>query len=222
MAKNKSNKPMTPKLEEASPKILLGAYSKYEDFEREKVKCRDCSVGMVFNQVICSDGCKNDPVVMVIGEAPGKDELAKGRPFVGKAGKLLRATLNEYGYRQSNTIISNILPCHPNDNKFPTDKNLVCNCVRKWLAEEIKLLQPEYILSLGNQPLRFILEEDGITKSRGKWKHIWPKGLPHLISCMPTYHPSYVLRKEYMSEGNEIKQQFRQDIEELAKKAGII
>lgn len=200
----------------------MSAYPTYEEFERHKLQCRDCPVGNVYNKVVCSDGCKINPIVMVIGEAPGRDEVEAGRPFVGKAGKLLRSTLNEYGFRQKNTVISNVIPCRPEDNKFPTDSKLVMDCSRKWLVEEIKLLQPKYILLLGNQPLKYILKKDSITKVRGIWEHIWPQGLLGFISCMPTFHPSYVLRREHMSDGDEIKQKFKQDIETLAKKAKLL
>ncbi len=182
----------------------------YEEFEKIKNKCRDCSVGNIYNKVVLSDGCKSNPKVLIIGEAPGSEEIVEGKPFVGKAGKLLRSTLNKYGYNICNSLITNTLPCRPEDNKFPKDNKLVINCVSKWLNKEIEITKPKYILLIGATPTKFLLGQIGITKIRGKWFEY------NCIKCMPTYHPSYVLRKQYMEEGKEIRECFEKDVETVA------
>jgi DNA polymerase len=195
-------------------------YKNYEEFEACKIKCRDCEVGLVYDKVVTSDGCKLRPRVMVIGEACGAEEVIQKKPFVGKAGKLLRATLNDCGFRRSQTIISNVMPCRPENNKFPKDTQIVKDCFEKWLKEEILLLRPKYLLLLGAQPLKYVLGMQGITKLRGKW---YPLELQadHYCECMPTFHPSYVQRKEHMKEGGQIKDSFFRDIKEVAKRAGF-
>ena len=195
-------------------------YANYAEFEKHKVACRDCAVGNIYDKVVCSDGCTIDPVIMVIGEGPGRDEVIHGKPFVGRAGKLLRSTINEFGFRTTNTVISNVIPCRPKDNKFPTDVKLVRQCVKKWLFNEIILLKPSYLLLLGNQPLKYVLGLTGITKQRGSWKTFNIDTMN--IECMPTLHPSYVLRKQYMSDGASISKNFRDDIKIVAKRAGLI
>jgi uracil-DNA glycosylase len=195
-------------------------FNSYKEFENAKVNCKKCHIGSIYNQVVPSEGNKTNPVVMVIGEAPGRDEIENKRPFVGKAGRRLRATLNKYGFRNSNTLISNVIPCRPENNKFPTDIELINSCMQKWLIEEIKLLNPDYLLLLGNQPLKYILGETGITKKRGKWHYYHVNNKP--INCMPTFHPSYVCRKEHMQDGIEIIKNFEKDIEALAKEAKIL
>jgi DNA polymerase len=200
---------------------MMGAFtSVYQTFEEKKIACRDCSVGKVYDRVVCSDGSKVSPTVMVIGEAPGRDEVTEGKPFVGKAGKVLRAALNKYGFRKRNTVISNVIPCRPENNKFPTDKELVQTCADKWLFNEMKILQPKYLLLLGNQPLRFILGIQGITRLRGNW-YPFVVG-DHSMECMPTFHPSYVCRKEHMSDGPEVIKQFEGDIKRLAERAQFV
>ena len=190
-------------------------YSSYEEFEESKIKCRDCHVGSVYDRVICSDGCKDHPKIVICGEAPGRDEVDQGVPFVGKAGKLLRNVINKVGFRRDNALITNVIPCRPLNNKFPSDVILIKNCASKWLAQELALLKPEALLLLGNQPLKFLLGQVGITSKRGTWMKLGD------IHVMPTYHPSYVLRKRYMKDGKEIITNFVNDVREVARLCGI-
>jgi len=191
-------------------------FTNYNDFNNAKSQCRGCEIGKCYNKVVLSDGNTTNPTVMVVGEAAGSSEVDIGKPFVGKAGKLLRATLNEFGFRKNNSIITNTIPCRPLDNKFPTDEQLVRSCCEKWLYTEIELLKPKYILLIGATPTKYLLNLTGITKLRGQWFKF------NGIDCMPTLHPSYVLRKEYMEEGKLIKQQFKDDIRAVAIKAGFV
>lgn len=191
-------------------------YTSYSEFEDAKSKCSVCSVGKAYDCVVLSDGCKTNPKVLIIGEAPGSDEVDQGKPFVGKSGKLLRSTLNEFGFRKNNSLITNTIPCRPENNKFPSDSKIVDACVYDWLKEEIALTKPSCILLIGATPLKFLLSKQGITSLRGNWQDY--RGIP----CMPTYHPSYVLRKEYMEEGKKIKEDFISDIRTVAIKAGLI
>ncbi len=188
----------------------------YLSFEEAKLKCRACEVGRVYNCVVPSDGCKTNPVVLVCGEAPGSEELEQLKPFVGKAGKLLRSTLNRFGYNKGNTLITNTIPCRPENNKFPENSKLVDMCVYDWLRQEIEITKPKYILLVGATPLKFVLGKLGITNLRGQWFEY--KGIP----CMPTFHPSFVLRKQYMDEGDEIRELFFGDIKSVAEKACFV
>jgi DNA polymerase len=190
-------------------------HSDYETFNKDKIRCRNCPVGSVYNCVVPSDGNKSNPKLLIIGEAPGADEIKIGKPFVGKCGKLLRETLNECGINEDNSLITNILPCRPERNKFPNNKNLVQNCVDMWLLEEISLVKPKGILLVGSKPLKLILELDQITKNRGVF-HVNKEisGVETVI--MPIYHPSYVQRKQYMKEGPQILQDFKNDIKRMS------
>jgi DNA polymerase len=188
----------------------------YQEFEEAKIKCTSCFIGKYYNVVVPSDGCKTNPIVLIVGEAPGISEVEFLKPFVGKSGKLLRATLNQFGYRKSNSLITNVLPCRPESNEFPKDNSLVMSCVHQWLLKEIEITKPKFMLLIGATPTRFLLLLTGITNLRGKWVDY--NGIP----CMPTYHPSYVQRKEHMEEGKQIKEDFLSDIKMVAEKAGFI
>lgn len=78
-------------------------YKNYTEFDEAKSKCNDCEIGKAYNKVVLSWGNKINPKVVLVGEAAGREELEAGIPFVGKAGKLLRATLKEFGFNQSNS-----------------------------------------------------------------------------------------------------------------------
>lgn len=195
-------------------------FNNYESFNLAKKNCNICSVGKVYNKVVCSDGNVENPTVIIIGECPGSDEIDQGIPFVGKAGKFLRSTLNEFGFRTTNSLISNVMPCRPENNKFPKDDDLVKSCFNKWLKIEISLTNPKYLLLVGAQPLKFVLGLNGITKIRGKWCLFANNGMS--IHVMPTFHPSYVLRKMHMENGKKIVEEFKSDIKALAISAGFL
>lgn len=191
-------------------------------FNEAKSKCRDCYVGKTYNKVVLSDGNTTDPKVLICGECPGADEISQGKPFVGKAGKLLRSTLNKYGFRKTNSLITNTIPCRPEGNKFPKEDDLVKTCVEKWLMQEIELTSPQYVLLIGSTPLKYVLKlNGGITANRGKWFYLFSEPEDDATMYMPTYHPSYVLRKMYMAEGKQILESFEKDIENVAITAGI-
>ena len=195
-------------------------YTSYLDFEADKSICRACEIGQAYQRVVLSDGCKSKPLVLILGEAPGADEVAEGKPFVGKAGKLLRSVLNDNGFNKRNALISNVIPCRPKDNVFPQDGSLVTRCYDKWLKQEVLLTKPHYVILLGAQPLKYVLGLTGITKLRGNYYDLPFSEMSS--KCMPTFHPSYVLRKQYMEGGKQIRQQFEDDIRGVAKLAGFL
>ena len=194
-------------------------YNTYSDFEKEKLQCRSCPVGLTYNRVVCSDGNKTNPKVVIIGECPGSTEIEEGKPFVGKAGQLLRSVLREYNFTRYNSLITNTIPCRPENNKFPSDDNIIKSCMNTWLKEELRLTNPDFLLLIGAKSVKFLLGLEGITKIRGKWIH--KKFNNKTINIMPTLHPSYVLRKQYMSEGKEIMGYFKRDIQEVSRMANL-
>jgi len=201
--------------------ITYTQYNSYSEFETAKKACRACPVGPVYNCVVCSVGNKIDPKVIICGEAPGREEILHNppTPFIGKAGQLLRKVLRENGFTKENSLITNTIPCRPLDNKFPPDNEVVKQCKNVWLREELRLTNPDILLLVGAKPLKFLLDMDGITRIRGQW--IRRKLNGKVISIMPTFHPSFVLRKEYMEEGKQIMSDFKNDIVKVASQAGF-
>jgi DNA polymerase len=192
-------------------------FDNYAQFEIEKVKCRACPTGLIYDKVVPSFGQKTKPKVVLIGEAPGSEEIEKGEPFCGRSGKLLRTTINELGFTQDNTLITNTIPCRPPNNQFPKDEALITSCMARWLWEELRLLDPDYLGLIGSNAVRFVLGIQGITRHRGKWFPLpnWHRD----VLCLPTFHPSYILRMENM--GSPAPEQFKSDLREVAYQAGF-
>jgi DNA polymerase len=125
---------------------------------------------------------------MVVGEAPGQEEDATGRPFVGKAGQLLTRMLAAIGLSREDVYIANALKCRPPGNRAPSpDEIAAC---RPYLLEQARLLEPELVLVLGNPATKALLQTHrGITSLRGTIVTS-PEGL----RCLPSFHPAYLLR----------------------------
>lgn len=153
-----------------------------------------------------------DAKLALIGEAPGEQEERQRRPFVGRAGQLLRRTLTEAGISPENVWISNLVKCRPTAiqagktvNRTPTVSE--AKAWLPYLLREIGILQPAVILCLGNLASKALIHKDfKISGDRGQWR----QG-PIDVIAMGTYHPSYVLRQTaYGSES--VRLEFLHDI----------
>ena len=126
--------------------------------------------------------------LMLIGEAPGAEEDARGVPFVGRSGQLLselmcEADLNE----QRELYICNVIKCRPPNNRKPTAKEI--DISRPWLRQQIDLIDPTLVLLSGATALQALLGvRSGISKLRGQWQSHDGRDF------MPVFHPSYLLR----------------------------
>jgi len=129
--------------------------------------------------------------LMVIGEAPGREEDLAGRPFVGPAGQLLDRMLAAIGLDETSVHITNVVYWRPPGNRTPTPHEaLVC---QPFLDRQIQLVGPEILLLLGGAAAKHMLGvEDGIMKLRGRW-HDVERG-QRRMRVMPTLHPAYLLR----------------------------
>jgi DNA polymerase len=170
--------------------------------------CAACPLCKTRTQAVPGEGVDR-PLVLVIGEGPGADEDASGRPFVGRAGKLLDDMLASRGqiglYRDKNCFIANVVKCRPPENRDPLPEETVA-CA-PFLARQIALLKPLLILAAGRIPAQTLLNtEEGIGKLRGRFYDYG--GIP----LLPTYHPSALLRKE------ELKRPAWEDLKTLRAK----
>ena len=125
--------------------------------------------------------------LMLIGEAPGKDEDLKGQPFVGRAGQLLDKMLGAIGLSEADVYITNIVFWRPPGNRVPTPEE--AQLCQPFVERQIELLAPELLVFLGNAAAKQLAgATEGIMKLRGKW-------LSHGgIRAMATLHPAYLLR----------------------------
>ncbi len=162
----------------------------------EGLAIRKTATNMVF-----ADGNPAAPI-MVIGEAPGADEDKQGKPFVGVSGQLLDRMFAAIGHSRASEnpekslYISNILNWRPPGNRTPSAAEIdVC---LPFIERHIALAKPKLIVFMGGVATKALLNTDeGITRLRGKWKTYAPL-TPDMggvdIPCMPTYHPSFLLR----------------------------
>lgn len=130
--------------------------------------------------------------VMLVGEAPGREEDMQGAPFVGRSGELLDRILAAIGLDREKVFIANTLPWRPPGNRNPTPaETAVC---LPFLVRQVELVAPKTIVTLGGAASKTLLQSDaGILRLRGKWKDITVG--QHACTAIATLHPSYLLRQ---------------------------
>ncbi len=164
----------------------LQSAERVEDVWRDIGDCTRCGLCEGRTQVVNTFG-NLKARLMFVGEAPGADEDAQGRPFVGRAGQLLTKIIEAIGMKREDVLIGNVNRCRPPGNRQPTlEEAAIC---RPFLFREIAAVKPDVIVVMGNTALRNLLEvREGITRVRGKFQDF--RG----IKVMPTFHPAYLLR----------------------------
>ena len=170
----------------------IAAASTTLDELRAAVEAFDgCQLKVTAKHTVFADGHPGASV-MLIGEAPGRDEDLQGLPFVGRSGQLLDRMLNAIGLdRSTSAYITNVIFWRPPGNRPPTpEEAAIC---APFLMRHIELKQPKVLLLLGGTPVKHILNiEEGITKIRGRWGRYVVNGVE--IPVLPTFHPAYLLR----------------------------
>jgi DNA polymerase len=168
-----------------------GLEQSLESIASEIQACAACRLGKLRRQAVPGEGA-GKPLVMIIGEAPGADEDATGRPFVGAAGQLLDKMLASIGlFRDKNCFIANMVKCRPPGNRDPAPDE-IAPCAH-FLQGQMALLAPAVILCLGRIAAQSLLRTSaGIGQLRGRWAAYTLGELS--IPFLPTYHPSALLR----------------------------
>jgi DNA polymerase len=135
-------------------------------------------------------GAEQAPL-MIIGEAPGREEDMEGKPFVGRAGMLLDKMLVAMGLSERDVHITNIVYWRPPGNRTPTAQEaLAC---RPFLERQVALVKPKVVLALGGAAAKQLFDlAEGIMRIRGKWREAEFGG--HKVRAMATLHPAYLLR----------------------------
>jgi DNA polymerase len=151
-----------------------------------------CALKKFATRTVFADGTPQHGI-MLIGEAPGRDEDLAGLPFVGRAGKLLDKMLAAIGLsRSTNVYITNVLNWRPPDNRDPSPEE-AASCL-PFLRRHIELAAPKVIVLLGAVAARHVMgKTDGIMRLRGKWLEYFVNG--QMVPVMPTLHPAYLLRR---------------------------
>jgi uracil-DNA glycosylase len=151
-----------------------------------------CALKTTATHLVFADGNPEAPL-MLIGEAPGREEDLKGLPFVGRSGQLLDRMLAAIGRDRQSAYISNILFWRPPANRTPTTEEMAA-CM-PFVLRHIALARPKVLVALGGVAAKQLLNTaDGIMRLRGRWQSLTlPDG--HKIPLMPSFHPAYLLRQ---------------------------
>lgn len=160
-----------------------------EDIRRDLGDCKRCKLWSTRTNIVFGEGNPNAEL-MFVGEAPGADEDASGRPFVGRAGQLLTKMIEAIEMKREDVYIANTLKSRPPDNRNPEpDETKACI---PFVYRQIAVIRPKLIVTLGNPATQGLLETKiGITRIRGTFQE-YPRD--PAIKVLPTYHPAYLLR----------------------------
>jgi uracil-DNA glycosylase family 4 len=149
-----------------------------------------CALKATASRLVFADGNPRAKL-MLVGEAPGRDEDIEGLPFVGRSGKLLDLMLKAIGLDRTSVYIANIIPWRPPGNRTPTpQESQIC---LPFVRKQIELVDPDILVCLGGPSATTLLGiGEGITKARGRWlKYDTGK---REIPAMATFHPAFLLR----------------------------
>ncbi|MBF0608680.1 MAG: uracil-DNA glycosylase [Candidatus Magnetobacterium sp. LHC-1] len=149
-------------------------------------QCTRCKLHTGRKNIVFGEGSPTARLLFV-GEGPGADEDEQGRPFVGRAGKLLTSLIEKMGFTRQSVYIANIVKCRPPGNRDP-EEDEVRACIG-FVEKQITAIAPEVIMTLGSVSTRTLLKTDKrISDMRGRFHNY------NGIKVMPTFHPSYLLR----------------------------
>jgi uracil-DNA glycosylase family 4 len=158
-----------------------------EKLRKEVEGCKKCPLWRERNNVVFGEGNPNARLIL-IGEAPGRNEDLQGKPFVGAAGKLLTKILASIGLKREDVFIGNILKCRPPMNRNPRPEEI--KACWGYLDKQLKIIKPRIILAMGTFAAQTLLKTDErISRIRGEF-HPFAKG----VKFLATYHPAALLR----------------------------
>jgi DNA polymerase len=162
--------------------------SAYDSLKERIIHCQKCPLSKGRTNAVPGEG-NLEAELMFVGEAPGRDEDAQGKPFVGRAGQLLTKIISAMKFKREDVYITNIVKCRPPENRTP-NKEEIEKC-KSYLLEQLDLLKPKVVVALGKVATDFFLPSSlGMTALRGNFYQYGP------LQVMPTFHPSYIVRNE--------------------------
>lgn len=177
---------------------LTSASPAFVELRDTALACTHCRLSESRTNVVFGSG-DPDARLMLVGEAPGKNEDLQGDPFVGAAGHLLDDLLESIDVKRQEAYIANVLKCRPPGNRDPKQDEI--DSCKGYLREQIRMIHPDVVVTLGNFATKLLVPtEIGITRMRGQVIDWWLGA-----RLIPTFHPSAALRgrpqvKEQMLE----------------------
>ena len=209
--KGKTNPPEPQEQDDGA--AAAEAQKQLEKINEEVGRCRECGLGSLRTNAVPGEGNPNARI-MFVGEGPGADEDAQGRPFVGRAGQLLDKVITAMGLKRSDVFIGNILKCRPPENRDPRADEII-NCL-PYLQRQIEIINPEIIVALGAHAARTLLNTTKpIGQLRGQF-HEYCAGLGRpSIKLMATYHTAYLLRNYSQENRKRVWEDMQKVLTEL-------
>jgi DNA polymerase len=169
----------------------LVAIKSLADLKAALLAFEGCALKHTASNLVFADG-NPGARLMIIGEAPGRDEDMVGLPFVGASGQLLDKMLASIGLNRAHVYIANLLPWRPPGNRTPTVEETAM--MLPWLRRHVQLANPDYVLILGGSAAKAVLgTKDGILKIRGHWQDV-DFGDAMVRPTLASLHPAYLLR----------------------------
>ena len=169
----------------------LAGITSLVDLQSAMARLDDCPLKHTASNLCFADG-NPGARLMIIGEAPGRDEDRMGVPFVGADGQLLDKMIASIGLDRASVYLTNLLPWRPPGNRSPTDEETAM--LLPWLFRHVQLAKPEFVLLLGGAVAKLVLgSNDGIMKLLGRWRDVdFGDGVPRPV--LASLHPAYLLR----------------------------
>ncbi|MCX5481547.1 uracil-DNA glycosylase [Kaistia geumhonensis] len=177
---------------EAEAARIAAASAETLDALREALaRFEGCPLRLTARSLVFADGNPNARI-MLVGEAPGREEDLQGVPFVGRSGQLLDRMLAAIGLGRQDVYIANVVPWRPPGNRTPTpEETAIC---RPFIRRQIELVDPDVLICLGGAAAKELLDtREGILRLRGQWLG-YDTGRRQ-IRAMATLHPAYLLRQ---------------------------
>jgi DNA polymerase len=172
-------------------RVAAESASTLDDLRAALAGFEGCSLRLTATQMVFSDGVPGSRV-MLVGEAPGRDEDIQGLPFVGRSGQLLDRMLAAIGLSRETVYIANVVPWRPPGNRDPAPHETAA-CL-PFIRRQIELADPDFLVLLGKAAAHTLLETtEGILRLRGRFRP-YDTGR-RVIQALPTLHPAYLLRQ---------------------------
>lgn len=181
-----TGKPASSRLRGSTIPVIESRDASLEAIREDIGDCHRCKLCEHRTNIVFGEGSPQARLVFV-GEGPGADEDATGRPFVGRAGQLLDKIIEAIGMKREEVYIANIVKCRPPGNRVP-EREEVETC-EPFLWRQLAFIRPEVIVALGSPAFQCLVKtREPITRARGQWRD-W-----NGIKLMPTFHPAFLLR----------------------------
>lgn len=172
-------------------KLLILFMNSLESLTKEINQCQKCNLAEKRTNAVPGEG-NPKAEIMFVGEGPGEQEDLQGRPFVGQAGKFLEEMLGMIGLKREDVFIGNLVKCRPPDNRDPFPDE-IDTCVKNYLKAQIKIINPELIVTLGRHAMEWFIPGKKISQIHGQPKRLIKEETGEKQMYLPLYHPAAAL-----------------------------